>query len=96
MAGISINTVLPNTQIYTDTLTSKITITAVNNVYVVALLYVSGTVTVKGSNYLLGNPSTAIGLSSSNPSLVIGGTQQPIDGLVIDASGGNCQIICYF
>jgi hypothetical protein len=84
------------TGIYTDTLTSTtLNITASMGVFIIALLYQSGTVTVKGGNPLSGNPSTAISLSSSSPALTIGGNQSPLDSVQIIVSG-SCQIIAYF
>ena len=93
---MSINTFLPSTNTHTRTLTSKLTINAQDGVFIVAILYVSGTVTIQGNNSLQAVNSSAISLSSSNPSVTVGGGQNPLNNFVIDASSGNCQIICYF
>lgn len=88
---------IQGTGVYTGTLSgTSLTITAAMGVYFCALLYQSGTVTIQGSYALGGAASTAIALSSSNPSITVGGTNSSLDGFTINAASGIVQIVCYF
>ena len=60
----------------------------------VALLLVSGTATVDGTSGAGGQVSSALTINSTNPSLTISaGANNVIDGLTINASGGQVYLI---
>lgn len=84
------------TPCWTNTLTSKLTITADDNIKMISICYVSGTVTISGNASVQGTASSALTMVSAQPIITIGGSGLPIANLVIDASSGNCQVIAYF
>lgn len=68
-----------------------------NGVKYIALTYISGTVTYQGSASLAQQGGAVLGLSSAPIAVTASnglkiGSDNPIDGLIIDATAGSVQI----
>lgn len=81
--------------VHTQTVTgSSVTINATDNVVRMSAICASGTVTITGSTVFQGTPSSPVdftvgeGVTITSPSLT-----NPIDGVVIDATGGSVDLI---
>ena len=81
--------------VHTQVLSSgTLTISSSNNVFRVSILCSSGAITVNGSSVFQGTPSAPVtfavgeGVTITSPS-----TNNPIDGLTIDASAGSADLV---
>jgi len=90
---------LLNTPIWTYVLTSQsLTFTVADNIKILALNCLSGTVNVTGGQQIgrLSLPSGPIQLSTTNQNLTIGGEENPISLVTVDATSGSVQLVAYF